>query len=228
MPLFVVGTPIGNLSDITERAKEVIKDCDIIICENKERALKILRKVGADYKDIIVLPPPKEKELSEKVLQRIKDEKKAAMIVSAGTPGISDPGSILVKKCIEEGIQVIPVPGVSAITCALSVSGFDTSSFLFLGFPPKKGRKNFLRKVKEGIEKMPFTPLLVMFESPHRIIKTLRDIKDVFENVDVFLAREMTKIHEEYIRGKINEVIQMLERKEKIKGEITVIFAPKF
>ncbi len=226
MPLFVVATPIGNLEDITERAKKVLSSAEVVICENKERALRLLRHLGVRSKKIIYLPAPVEKQKSEKVAEEIKD-KDAVLIVSAGTPAISDPGGYLVRTCISKGIKVIPIPGVSALTCALSVCGMPTNRYLFVGFPPKNGRENFFRKIKEGIEKFDFIPAVVFFESPHRVIDTLIIVKKVFGDIPLFFGREMTKLYEEYILGKIGDITQELQKRGSIKGEITVIIFPQ-
>ncbi len=223
MVLFVVATPIGNLKDLSERAKEVIKDADLVVCESKERALKILNFLGLK-KRLIYMPAPREKELARKIAEKIKNENlKAVLLVSAGTPGLSDPGSFLVRECREIGVPVIPVPGPSALSSAVSVSGIPIQRVLFLGFLPKKGRKNFLSKVKDALDKLPFSLSVVIFESPHRISETLNDIQDVFGDINLFLAREMTKVHEEYIFGNVDSVKRVIEKKGKLKGEITLV-----
>lgn len=220
MALYVVATPIGNLKDITERAKEVLRGVSIIICEQISVSLKLINYIGAKPEKIISID-----KVSDEVLEYLRD-KDGAIIVSAGTPAISDPGSKIIRACFENGIKVVPIPGPSALASALSVCGFDTSRFIFLGFIPRKGRKNFLRKLKEGLEHLPFSPLLVFYESPHRIISTLEDVMEIFgQNYKVFLAREMTKMFEEFIRGRISDVIQEL-RSRSIKGEITFILSP--
>jgi 16S rRNA (cytidine1402-2'-O)-methyltransferase len=223
MVLFVVATPIGNLKDLSERAKEVIRDVDVIICESKERALKILNFLGLK-KRLIYMPAPREKDLARKIAEEIKNENlKAVLLVSAGTPGLSDPGSFLVRECREIGVPVIPVPGPSALSSAVSVSGIPIQRVLFLGFLPKKGRKNYLSKVKDALDKLPFSLSVVIFESPHRISETLNDIQDVFGDINLLLAREMTKVHEEYIFGNVDSVKRMIEKKGKLKGEITLV-----
>jgi 16S rRNA (cytidine1402-2'-O)-methyltransferase len=223
MVLFVVATPIGNLKDLSERAKEVIKEADLVVCESRERALKILNFLGLK-KRLIYMPAPREKDLARKIAEEIKNENlKAVLLVSAGTPGLSDPGSFLVRECREIGVPVIPVPGPSALSSAVSVSGIPIQRVLFLGFLPKKGRKNFLSKVKDALDKLPFSLSVVIFESPHRISETLNDIQDVFGDINLFLAREMTKVHEEYIFGNVDSVKRMIEKKGKLKGEITLV-----
>jgi 16S rRNA (cytidine1402-2'-O)-methyltransferase len=223
MVLFVVATPIGNLKDLSERAKEVIKEADLVVCESRERALKILNFLGLK-KRLIYMPPPREKDLARKIAEEIKNENlKAVFLVSAGTPGLSDPGSFLVRECREIGVPVIPVPGPSALSSAVSVSGIPIQRVLFLGFLPKKGRKNFLSKVKDALDKFPFSLSVVIFESPHRISETLNDIQDVFGDINLLLAREMTKVHEEYIFGNVDSVKRMIEKKGKLKGEITLV-----
>jgi 16S rRNA (cytidine1402-2'-O)-methyltransferase len=170
------------------------------------------------------MPAPREKDLARKIAEEIKNENlKAVLLVSAGTPGLSDPGSFLVRECREIGVPVIPVPGPSALSSAVSVSGIPLQRVLFLGFLPKKGRKNFLSKVKDALDKLPFSLSVVIFESPHRISETLNDIQDVFGDINLFLAREMTKVHEEYIFGNVDFVKRMIEKKGKLKGEVTLV-----
>jgi 16S rRNA (cytidine1402-2'-O)-methyltransferase len=201
MVLFVVATPIGNLKDLSERAKEVIKEADLVVCESREKGLKILNFLGLK-KRLIYMPAPREKDLARKIAEEIKNENlKAVLLVSA----------------------VIPVPGPSALSSAVSVSGIPIQRVLFLGFLPKKGRKNFLSKVKDALDKLPFSLSVVIFESPHRISDTLNDIQDVFGDINLLLAREMTKIHEEYIFGNVDFVKRMIEKKGKLKGEITLV-----
>lgn len=225
MALYVVGTPIGNLKDLTERAKEMITNSKVFICEQKKVSLKLLNHLGA-RPDVIVSIPQSES-LPKNVIEMLRQQD-GVLVVSSGTPAISDPGSRIVRTCLENGIRVVPVPGASAVTAALSVCGFDTSRFLFLGFIPKKGRKNFLQKIKEGIEAFPFSPLLVIYESPYRTIPTLEDIGAVFgPGTNIFLAREMTKLFEEFMRGTVEEVVRELKAREsggrRLKGEITII-----
>jgi 16S rRNA (cytidine1402-2'-O)-methyltransferase len=223
MVLFVVATPIGNLKDLSERAKEVIKEADLVVCESREKGLKILNFLGLK-KRLIYMPAPREKDLARKIAEEIKNENlKAVLLVSAGTPGLSDPGSFLVRECREIGVPVIPVPGPSALSSAVSVSGIPIQRVLFLGFLPKKGRKNYLSKVKDALDKFPFSLSVVIFESPHRISETLNDIQDIFGDINLLLAREMTKVHEEYIFGNIDSVKRMIEKKGKLKGEITLV-----
>lgn len=233
MPLYVLGIPIGNLGDLTERGKEILKKAEIVVCESRERALKLIRYVGANPRKIIKVPAPEERKKAGKIAQIIADElssdkeKVAVLIVGAGTPAISDPGGVLVAECRKKGVEVLPLPGPSAFVSAISVSGIDASRVLFLGFPPKKGKKSFWRKVKEGVEKLPFRTSIAFYESPHRIMETLSTINEVFgEETEVFLAREMTKLHEEYIKGKVKDIVEKLRSKERIKGEITVIILP--
>ncbi len=223
MVLFVVATPIGNLKDLSERAKEVIKEADLLVCESREKGLNILNFLGLK-KRLIYMPAPREKDLARKIAEEIKNENlKAVLLVSAGTPGLSDPGSFLVRECRGIGVPVIPVPGPSALSSAVSVSGIPIQRVLFLGFLPKKGRKNYLSKVKDALDKLPFSLSVVIFESPYRISETLNDIQDVFGDINLLLAREMTKVHEEYIFGNVDSVKRMIEKKGKLKGEITLV-----
>lgn len=225
MPLYVIGTPIGNLSDLSDRAKDIIRRAKIFMCEQREFGRKLLNHIGANPDKFFVVST------KEFLPRRILDELEVhdgVLTVSSGTPGISDPGSKIVNLCLENGIKVIPIPGPSAVIAALSVCGLNTSRFIFLGFIPKKGRKGFLEKVKRGLTLLPFSPLLVIYESPHRVIATLKDIREVFgEKTKVFLAREMTKVFEEFIRGTVIEVLENLYERTKenkrIKGEITLV-----
>lgn len=210
--LYVVATPIGNLSDITLRAIETLKSVDVIACENTRRTKILLEKYGIKKK-LISYFAPREDEGSEKVLREL-EEHDVALVVNAGTPCISDPGIKLVRRCIELGAKVVPIPGPFAGAVALSGAGVPASRFVFLGFPPKKGRKGWFEKYK--LEGMTY----IIYESPQRVTKTLEDIKDVFGEVDVVIARELTKIYEEFIRGRISEVTLSSPR-----GEITIIFS---
>jgi 16S rRNA (cytidine1402-2'-O)-methyltransferase len=218
--LYIVGSPIGNLKDITLRAIEILNDCDLVLCENPQRTLKLINKLkdqGLIEKKKIVLNFRKTKNLVE-----ILKEKKVAFLVSSGMPGISDPSSELIKLCQENNIYFDCAPGVSALTCAISLLPFQVRIFVFLGFLPKK--QNKIKKIFKYFLKKKIT--IIFFESPYRILKTLNYIKDVIEEnnfkADFYIFKEITKINQKYYFGKINEIIDTL-KKEIIKGEWTIV-----
>ena len=215
--LYVVPTPIGNLKDITLRALEVLKEVPVIACEDTRRTKILLNHYEIKGKKLISYYEPKE-EARIPIILKALEKYDVALVTDAGMPAISDPGYRLIRKCIEEGFQVEVLPGPSAVITALVGSGLPTDRFMFLGFLPKKGLKNFLEslKVYEGTT-------LIFFESPRRIIKSLSLIEEIFSNPQVCIARELTKIHEEYIRGKASEVLAVLSGRPNIRGEITLI-----
>jgi 16S rRNA (cytidine1402-2'-O)-methyltransferase len=224
MPLFVVATPIGNLKDITLRALEVLKECDVILCENIERTKKLLNFYKIEGKNLIRYHQHSKLKETKKILNFLKEGKNLALVCDAGTPGISDPGGKLIEFLYqnfkENELKIVPVPGPSAITALLSVSGIFADRFLFLGFlPKKKKRKKFLERIFEGKEPK------IFFESPFRILKTLKEINQMAKekNVEIFaiLGKELTKFHEKIYRGNLEKVIEELQ-KDKIKGEYIV------
>jgi 16S rRNA (cytidine1402-2'-O)-methyltransferase len=212
--LFVVATPIGNLEDITLRAIKTLKECDFILCEDTRRAKILLKHYGIEKPLISYFEGNEEKRIPE-VIDLLKEGKNIALISDAGTPLISDPGYRLVKRCREEGIEVLPVPGPSAVIAALSVSGLETDRFMFLGFPPqKKGkRKKLFENVKD------FEGSIVFYVSPYDIREFLEEVLEVLGDRRVCICREMTKFFEEYLYGKLSEV----KDKVKEKGEFVVI-----
>ena len=216
--LFVVPTPIGNLKDITLRALEILKSVNYIACEDTRRTRILLNHHGIKGKKLISYYEPKEERQIPRILG-ILEKEDVALVSDAGTPAVSDPGYRLIRRCVEEGIQVEVLPGPSAVMTALVGSGLPTDRFMFLGFPPKKGTKGFFEDLK-ACEDTTF----ILFESPKRVIKTLHLIREVFGEVDVCIARELTKIHEEYLRGTVSEVLEELEGRESIKGEVVLIF----
>ncbi len=223
--LYIIATPIGNLADVTFRAVEVLSKVDKIICEDTRTTKRLLDHYEIStptvsfYKKIrkgkSVKPVPK----LEEVTQLLAEGNNLAFVSDAGTPGISDPGNQLVAQVLALGSSVIPIPGASALTTLVSVAGINLSQFVFLGFPPhKKGRETFFREIK--ILKYP----VIYFESPHRVIKNLTLLKTLEVNKNIILGREMTKIFEEIIRGKVEDVLAYFDKHpDKIKGEIVIV-----
>lgn len=212
--LYLVATPIGNLEDITLRALNVLKEVDIIAAEDTRHTLGLLnhfeikKPLISYYKEI-------EKTKSNQLIKELKDGKNIAVVSDAGTPGISDPGEEVVKRAIEEGIEIIPIPGACAFVNALIASGFSTKEFSFIGFLPvnKKEKKDKLESIKNE------TRTLIFYEAPHKMKTTLESLLEVLGNRRIVLARELTKIHEEFIRSTINEVLE----KEEYKGEFVIL-----
>jgi 16S rRNA (cytidine1402-2'-O)-methyltransferase len=217
--LYLVSTPIGNLEDITLRAIKVLRRVDLIAAEDTRRARRLLvrYRVRVPLTSFFEHNEPTKKDALVKKLLEGHD---IALISDAGTPGVSDPGFRLVQRAIEEGIEVIPIPGPSAHVAALVVSGLPTDSFHFFGFLPPKGAKR--KKRLEELRELRGT--IILYEAPHRLLRTLQDIKDMCGDRHVVVARELTKLYEEVIRGPITEVLTGLEGR-KIRGEITLVVA---
>ncbi|CUS98330.1 16S rRNA (cytidine(1402)-2'-O)-methyltransferase [Candidatus Kryptobacter tengchongensis] len=218
--LYIVSTPIGNLDDITLRAIEVLKSVDLIACEDTRRTMILLEKLGI-AKKLISYYNYNERQRAEELISYLKSGKNIALVSDSGTPGISDPGYVLIKRAIEENIQVIPIPGATAFVCALVASGLPMDEFVFVGFlPHKKGRKTKLQKLAQEER------TVILYESPHRVLKTLNEILENFGDREIAVAKELTKIHEEIFRGKISEVLKKLTP-DKIKGEFVIVISGK-
>ena len=216
--LYLVSTPIGNMEDITFRALNVLKKSDIILCEDTRRSGKLLSYFNIKNK---LMPYHKfnEEKISDKIIDSIKKNKIVSLISDAGTPTISDPGMILVKKCIQENLFVFPVPGPSAVTSAVSASGFS-DKYLFYGFLVKKEKE--LEKILNSLSNIDYS--LVFFIPAPKINFYINQFKKYFLDRKIVIAREMTKIHEEFIRSKV-ELIKNLP--QNIKGELTVVLSEK-
>jgi len=217
----VVSTPIGNLEDITLRALRILKEVDLIAAEDTRRTGLLLKHFGIET-PLTSYFEGNELKKGEWLITRLKEGDRIALVSDAGTPGISDPGYRLVRLAIENGIPVIPIPGPSAIITALSVSGLPTDSFIFKGFLSHKSKKR--RDQIQQLKKLRET--LIFYESPHRIHQTLQDIFEILGDREMVLARELTKIYEEILRGKVSEVIRQIEDR-KLKGEITLVISGK-
>ena len=215
--LYVVSTPIGNLEDITLRAIRILKEVDVIAAEDTRHTLKLLNYYGIS-KPLISYWGEKERAKAEEVIGRLSTGDSVALVSDAGTPGISDPGSVLIKRAIEEDIQVVPVPGPAALIAALTISGFSTEEFVFCGFLPAKQSQR--RKFLEGLSLERRT--IVIYESPHRVLESMAEMADIFGERNMFLAREITKLHEEVLRGTVSRVFARLEE-SKIVGEYVLV-----
>ena len=219
--LYLVATPIGNLEDITLRAINILKEADLIAAEDTRHTLKLLNHLNIS-KPMISYHRHNEEFRCESLINKLKEGKNIALVSDAGTPGISDPGEEIVRRCINENINVVPIPGACAMINALIASGISTKEFCFFGFLPlnKKNRKEKLNEIKD------INKTIILYEAPHKIKNTLEDLKNVLdENRKVVLAREITKIHEEFMRGNIDE---LLEKVDKFKGEMVLIIEGNF
>ena len=215
--LYIVATPVGNLEDITFRAVKVLEQVDLIAAEDTRHSKKLLSHYGIQTK-LISCHEHNEANKTPQIITHLKNGLNIALISDAGTPTISDPGYKLVTAVAGEKIHVIPIPGCSAAIAGLSVSGLPTDSFLFLGFLPKKQQKQ--RHALEALKKQP--PTLIFYESPKRIKALIKNMLNIMGDRKACLAREITKLHEEYIRGNLSEILQKLEKKEAVKGECSL------
>lgn len=220
--LYIVPTPLGNLKDISERAKETLQACDFIIAENPATTHKLLQLLNLPKKEVVQFADHNENKVLDKYIARLSTES-AALVSDAGTPGISDPGFKLVRACREQGIEIFAIPGPSAAVTALSASGLPTDRYLFVGFLSKTEFK-----VNELVELAKNSgATLVAYESPQRIIKTLGFLEKSAPEAKAVVARELTKLHEEYLLGTPAELKSQLEAKPSIKGEITLLISFK-
>ncbi|NPA79605.1 MAG: 16S rRNA (cytidine(1402)-2'-O)-methyltransferase [Thermotogae bacterium] len=212
--LYVVATPIGNLKDITLRALDVLKSSDVILCEDTRRTRKLLSHYDIEGRLLSFYEGNEGRRLPE-VLEMLSEGKTVSLVSDAGTPLISDPGYRLVRACRERGIPVLPVPGPSAVVAALSVSGIGTDRFAFFGFPPKReGRRR--RWLEEAAS---FGGTVVFYVPPHRVRRFLEEVLEVFGDREACLCREMTKIHEEYLFGRLSEIAEAV----KERGEMVLV-----
>jgi 16S rRNA (cytidine1402-2'-O)-methyltransferase len=215
--LYIVGTPVGNLEDITLRALRVLGEVEAIACEDTRQTQKILNKFGL-RKPLISYFQPREGRRVPEIIGLLKEGRDVALVSDAGTPGISDPGFPLIREALKEGIPVVPIPGPSAVTAALSAAGLPTHRFLFVGFPPPK--KTGLRKFLEALTEEKAT--LVFFLPTRRIQEFLEGVRQILGDRRVVIARELTKVHEEFIRGRAGELSASLGQKA-LRGEATVL-----
>ena len=216
--LYLVSTPIGNLEDITFRAVRTLREANLIACEDTRHTAKLLQHYGID-RPTISYHEHNESERSLALLDRLQNGETIAVVSDAGTPLISDPGYRLVSAATQAGINVIAVPGASALLTALAASGLPTDEFHFAGFlPPKTGQR---RKELERLADLNCT--VVVYEAPHRIVDALEDIGEVYADAPVVVTRELTKMHEEYLRGTADSILLDLNARPSIKGEMTIV-----
>ncbi|MCL2214431.1 MAG: 16S rRNA (cytidine(1402)-2'-O)-methyltransferase [Treponema sp.] len=221
--LYIIATPIGNLGDISFRAVEILKSAELVACEDTRRTLKLLTHLGIRVK-MISCRSQNEESAAEKIIKALNQGQTAAYTSDAGTPALSDPGAELVRAAVQAGHDVIPIPGPSAFASLLSVSGGRDKTVIFEGFlSPKPGRrKSRLREL------MAMDAAFVLYESPFRILKLLDDIAEIDSERYICLGREMTKIHEEYIRGSVPEILDKLRKKNEQIGEFSVFISSNY
>lgn len=214
--LYLIATPIGNLEDITYRAVKTLKEVDIIAAEDTRHSLKLLNYLEIS-KPMISYHRHNEDTKTKELINMLKQGKDIGLITDAGTPGISDPGEEVVKAAVKENLQVIPIPGACALINALIASGLNTKEFAFYGFLPldKKLREEKFADIKRQ------NKTIIFYEAPHRLIKTLQELNKRFGNIEIVIAKELTKIHESYIRGKIQDILSEISN---VKGEYIILF----
>lgn len=220
--LYIVPTPLGNLDDITPRAKQALSSCDFIIAENPSQTHKLLQLLKLPKKEVVQFADHNERMVLDKYIDRLQKET-VCLVSDAGTPGISDPGFRLVRAARQKNIEVVSLPGPSAAITALAGSGLPTDKFIFTGFLPKTEPK--LQKVVEEAKTIEAT--LIAYDSPQRILKTITLLEKLVPESNVVVARELTKMHEEYITGTPAQVLEILQTKPSIRGEITLLLSFK-
>jgi 16S rRNA (cytidine1402-2'-O)-methyltransferase len=222
MKLYIVPTPVGNLGDMTFRAVEVLKEVDCILAEDTRTSNNLLKHFNIS-KPLISYHKYNEHRTLDSIVNRLKSGQIMALVSDAGTPSISDPGFLIVRECIANDIEVECLPGATALIPALVNSGFSSDRFCFEGFlPARKGRQKRWRELTEE------SRTIIIYESPHKLVKALQEIKEYFGNERrISISRELSKIHEETIRGTIDEQIELWNRRESIKGELVIVIEGK-
>ncbi len=219
--LYVVPTPIGNLKDITLRALEILQEVDLIAAEDTRQSLKLLNHFNIK-KSLVSYHKFNENSKSEDIITKLQEGKNIALVSDAGTPGISDPGSVIIKRCIDENIEFEVLTGATAVTTALVYSGFDTTKFLFRGFFPRENKdKNVIMEELRNRQET-----LIFYESPHRLLKTLEFLYDSLGERRIAICRELTKLHEEIIRLKLNEAVEYYNNNQP-RGEYVLVIEGK-
>jgi len=219
--LYIVSTPIGNLEDITLRALRILKEVDLVAAEDTRHTSHLLKHYDI-HTPLTSYFEGNELKKKEFILSKLKHGDRIALVSDAGTPGISDPGFRLIQLAIENQIPVVPIPGPSALISALSIAGLPTDAFLFKGFLPHKSKKrqDLLKQLKEVRE------TLIFYESPHRLAETLKDILETLGDRELVLTRELTKVYEEVLRGRVSQIRSQIGER-KLKGEITLVIEGK-
>ncbi len=217
--LYLIGTPLGNLGDISERSKSILADVDIIACEDTRKTGKLLDYLGIKGKKTISYHDHNKEQRTPLLVRKLKNGLNIGLVSDAGCPSISDPGYYFVRKSIDEEIEVISIPGPTALITALQVSGLPSDRFGFYGYLAGKGkrRKEQLKAIAEE------RGSIILYEAPHRIMATLKELFSCLGDRAACLCREMTKLHEEHIRGSLEEIIDNLEKRNTVKGEITLV-----
>ena len=216
--VYLVSTPIGNLEDITQRALRILSEVDLIACEDTRHTQKLLNHYDIRTRTISY-HEHNERERAAELLVRLREGLSIAIVSDAGTPGINDPGFRLVRLAIENGVSVVPLPGPSALITALVASGLPTDEFFFAGFLPP--RSNARRSRLAELRHMPAT--LIFFEAPHRIAATLKDARQILGEREAVVARELSKLHEEFVRGRLSELSERFAAVERARGEMVLI-----
>ncbi len=222
MPLYIIATPIGNLRDMSPRARDVLRESDLIVAEDTRRTRTLLSRFDIHPPEIESVHAHTDESKREAIVQRIVNGTETALVTDGGTPGVSDPGSDVVRRVRESGGTVTAVPGPSAVTAALSIAGFPAQAFCFRGYPPKKRKRGkWFARVAESPETQ------VLFSTPHRIDEDLSSLREagISKERQLFIARELTKQYESVCRGNIEEVIEQID-KAPHKGEFTIVIAP--
>lgn len=225
--LYIVSTPIGNLQDITLRAIETLKSADLIVCEDTRVTGRLLHHLGIK-KEMQVINDSNEENKIYEVCKLLKNGKNIALVSDAGTPLISDPGFKLVRYVLQKGIGVIPIPGANSAITALSASGLPTDKFLYLGFLPDsyEKKKNTLLRLSLSLASLSsnkLSPTVIFFESPHRLLKTIDALEEVFGDIEIVVARELSKIYEEFLRDRLS-FLKLHFKKTLPKGEFVILF----
>ncbi|HEX7729844.1 MAG TPA: 16S rRNA (cytidine(1402)-2'-O)-methyltransferase [Terracidiphilus sp.] len=221
--LYLVATPIGNLGDITLRALDVLRAADLIACEDTRQTQKLLNHFAVDARTVSY-HMHNERERSAELVEAITSGKRVALVSDAGTPGINDPGGWLVTEAIAAGVAVIPIPGANAALAALIASGLTTEEFVYLGFLPEKAGARRTRLEDLAAQPRATAQTLIFYEAPHRILETLADVEAAFGDLPrAAVGRELTKLHEEFLRGPVSEIRRSLAARDRVRGEFVLL-----
>ncbi len=220
--LWLVGTPIGNLEDITLRALKILRESNVVLAEDTRRVRKLLMHFDILKKFVISLNVNNQAKQIPGILKLLDEGKTISLVSDAGMPVISDPGSELVEECIKKGYKIDIAPGPSSVSTSIALSGFPGSHYTFLGFIPRgKNRRRLFRKISEGLYD---DSLIVFFDSPYRLKDTLKDWQSIVDDRDCFIARELTKVHQELYKGRVSQIISYFDS-DNILGEITIVMS---